>query len=145
MSTYPSHKVCSKCRQSKLLTEFYPQANGVYGRKSACSTCSRSYTSRYRKAKGEGGKHVARCSYLQRTYGMSLEEYTSLLSAQNASCAICQTHYSKVLHGKLCVDHCHESGKIRGLLCHPCNAAIGLLKEDEEVLYRAARYIRETT
>lgn len=62
---------------------------------------------------------------LPRIYGISLEDYKSLFSAQGHRCALCRKHESEFKRGyKLAVDHCHETGKIRGLLCYHCNSTL---------------------
>ena len=77
------------------------------------------------------------------TYGITELEFYSLLEQQNNCCAICG---SKVAGGRgdWHVDHCHESGKIRGLLCHHCNTGLGLFRDSPELLILAAEYLRES-
>lgn len=70
------------------------------------------------------------------------EQYVELLEAQNNKCAICRCDSGSNNRGdKLAVDHCHSSGKIRGLLCHKCNTALGLLNDSQEVLQSAITYL----
>lgn len=72
------------------------------------------------------------------------EKYNELLSIQNNKCAICGIEGGKNNRGdKLAVDHCHSSGNIRGLLCHKCNTALGLLKDSKENLQSAINYLSE--
>lgn len=66
-----------------------------------------------------------------------------VLKKQNELCAICFSCEPKTKSGKFCIDHCHKSGKIRGLLCNTCNMAIGKLKDNIEILTRAIKYIQE--
>lgn len=69
-------------------------------------------------------------------------EYAVLMTAQNNQCAICKCDSGINNRGdKLAVDHCHTSGKIRGLLCHKCNTALGLLKDNPAHLESAIRYL----
>lgn len=75
---------------------------------------------------------------LMRFYNMSKEEYDKLFEKQTGKCAICFSE-SKT---KLCVDHSHATGKVRGLLCKKCNSAIGLLQDNTEFLYRAIKYLQ---
>lgn len=75
----------------------------------------------------------ARMRYL---YGISVEEYEFMVQLQKGKCDICG-----VKPAKLNVDHCHSTDKVRGLLCRSCNRALGLFKDDKEVLLRAAEYI----
>lgn len=78
-----------------------------------------------------------RKSMLKHKYGITLEEYQNLLTEQENKCAICKREI------QLCVDHDHVTGKTRGLLCHACNRAIGLLKENEEILINAINYVNK--
>lgn len=72
--------------------------------------------------------------------GMTTERYNDMLLAQNFSCAICRTHQKK-LKRKLSVDHNHQTGKVRGLLCDACNRGIGYLKESLTILEDAKNYL----
>ena len=84
---------------------------------------------------------VIKDAQLRRDFGITLEQYEQMHVQQNAACAICGTHQS-FLNRKLCVDHCHDTGKVRQLLCNNCNRCLGLLKDDPIILIRAARYIK---
>lgn len=85
-------------------------------------------------------------SYLKRVYGITLIDYKAMLDSQNHLCKICgaEGFLMKEHHQiKLVVDHCHQSGKVRGLLCHNCNRALGLLKDSPEILLSAKNYLEE--
>lgn len=87
-------------------------------------------------------KDVVRDQNLQKNVGITLNEYYSMLIIQNYVCALCYSDSG--IKGKLfAVDHNHETGKIRGLLCRGCNVGIGNLKDDPDLLNRAVGYIRE--
>ncbi len=73
---------------------------------------------------------------VRREYGMELEDLEQMLIDQNGLCAICEEELEKP-H----VDHDHTTGEVRGLLCNTCNRAIGLLKDDTDVLLRAVIYL----
>ena len=78
----------------------------------------------------------------QNSYGITLEDYNQMFASQSGRCAICNIHEQE--SGKiLCVDHDHNTGKVRGLLCSKCNAGIGLLGDDPDNLINAANYLRE--
>ena len=83
----------------------------------------------------------ARGAELKIRYGVSLEDYATLLARQFGVCAICLRQLAQ----RLCVDHCHASGKIRGLICRACNCALGLLRDDANVAIAAAAYLRKTS
>lgn len=86
--------------------------------------------------------------YLLRNYKISKQDYKKMLDIQNNLCAICYKEgflmdpSHKV---KLVVDHCHSSGKVRGLLCHNCNRALGLLQDDILAVERALMYLKRAT
>ena len=77
---------------------------------------------------------------LKREFKITLEEYNKLFKKQLGRCALCGIHQSK-LKTSLAVDHCHQTNKIRGLLCMNCNRGVGLLKDDASILQRAIVYL----
>jgi hypothetical protein len=82
---------------------------------------------------------MVRRTHNYKQYGLSLERYEEMFEEQNGLCAICENPDST---GRLLgVDHDHESGTIRGLLCSNCNTALGLVKEDPEILSRMIDYL----
>lgn len=74
-------------------------------------------------------------------YGLTEERYEELLARQLNGCAICFSKFANKKHQKLFVDHNHENGKVRGLLCQDCNAGLGRFKENQELLTRAKMYL----
>lgn len=77
----------------------------------------------------------------QSTYGISIAEYNELFTEQDGCCAICDRHQSEFKR-RLAVDHCHDKGRIRGLLCHNCNLALGRFMESPEILKSALEYVK---
>ena len=77
---------------------------------------------------------------IRRQYGITLEQYNDMLEKQDYKCAICNDE-DEVEGRRLAIDHCHTSGKIRGLLCGKCNRAIGLLKDNTKLLTNAIKYL----
>ena len=91
------------------------------------------------------GREGVRAANLRRAYGITVEDYEAMHAAQGGVCAICGSESNYYKAGALCalaVDHDHETGKVRGLLCNHCNRAIGMLKDDADVIERAASYVR---
>ena len=77
-----------------------------------------------------------------RLYGLTPESYASLLAAQGGGCAICgATKANKTDTRRLAVDHDHSSGRVRGLLCTPCNRTLGAMNNDPLLLRKAADYL----
>lgn len=79
---------------------------------------------------------------LEKNYGLTLDEFKKLEAEQNGTCLVCGSGPNGRYAQNLVVDHNHETGKIRGLLCDTCNRAIGLLGDDPELLEKAASYLR---
>ena len=139
-------KVCTGCKVEKTLEEFWIDKGTKSGLRSLCKSCDRAYrqSERGRKVQKKYNgtykrRKVNRKAALKRKYGITIEDYDRRLKSQNGLCAICQTAPSK--KRKLFVDHCHKTGKVRGLLCHNCNRALGMLKDSSKSAYRAAKYL----
>lgn len=101
-----------------------------------CIACAAGYS----RGRHERNPKYFRKSLLKREYGMTLEEYDRLLEEQGGACAICGTT-DAAPHDYLSVDHCHDSGIVRGLLCSACNKGIGHLRDDPSILREAANYL----
>lgn len=94
--------------------------------------------------KSDKGKATTQKTNRKRRHNMSKEEYNRLFKLQNGLCAICDRPETRVLNGKvvpLGVDHNHQTGENRGLLCHKCNAGIGFLDESPERFWRCREYL----
>lgn len=78
---------------------------------------------------------------LMQKYKITEEQYTDMLKVQNGCCAICGTDKPTGKWKVFAVDHNHKTGQVRELLCNECNRGIGLLKDDSELLQKAANYI----
>lgn len=78
--------------------------------------------------------------FLQRNYGISSITYAKMLEEQNGLCAICQ---GECVRQTLSVDHNHDTGKVRGLLCDRCNRGLGYFKDDPQLIEAAINYLKE--
>lgn len=98
------------------------------------------------KARQEANKpekaKISFIAHLKRQYSMTLEDYNAMLLAQDNRCAICGTHKDK-LKRILQVDHDHDTGKIRALLCNSCNGGLGLFRDSPILLRLAEQYINK--
>lgn len=155
-------KKCTKCQMELSIDNFYgakrkDKENVYYS--SVCKSCTNLATRTRRKKAGDvyrqreaerkrtayhkKREHFAtknREKHLWLTYGLTMKDYENLLDFQDWSCAICFAHF---VDGKANVDHCHSTGRVRGLLCHNCNTSIGLMKESIENLKSAISYLTE--
>lgn len=129
-------RVCTGCRQEKDSSEYGKAAREPDGTNRQCKTCRRSAVSRSRLKKGYDPVYN-RASSLKTRYGISLEQYRAQLAYQCGMCAICGTH-----DGRLVVDHCHATGRNRGLLCAACNLALGKFNDSTESLAMGIVYLK---
>jgi len=79
---------------------------------------------------------------LKHRFGISLEDYNRILEEQNYCCGICGVHRDFITQ-HMAVDHCHKTGKIRGLLCKNCNSGLGFFQDNNEVLEKAITYLNQ--
>ena len=119
-------KTCRSCGVEKSLSEFRITRAGNH--RSRCLKCDNeaAVDSRYR-----------------RFYGIERDDWNEMFAEQEGCCAICGKHQSEQKK-RLEVDHCHETGFVRALLCTNCNTAIGKFYDDPDLLYRAADYLTTT-
>lgn len=75
-------------------------------------------------------------------YRIRIKDYNEMFDIQNGCCLICNTHQSK-LKKSLTVDHCHKTGKVRGLLCGLCNTGLGSFRDDIVFLENAIKYLKD--
>lgn len=80
-----------------------------------------------------------KCRTLKINYNMNIDSFNDLLNKQDNRCKICQKTFNDINYP--CVDHCHDSGRVRGLLCNVCNRGIGLLNDNFSFLQSAAKYL----
>lgn len=103
------------------------------------------YQRKWQKNQREKNPDVIKGYKLKESFGISIEEYNQMLFKHDNKCAICSKPEIAKFKGKikaLAVDHCHETGKIRGLLCSGCNTALGKFKDSIELLIKAANYLK---
>lgn len=145
-----SSKKCACCGEVKPTTEFSRHhSNGKkWGFYSQCKECKNKKEKKYRQENPDKRKITYRKVDLKRKYGMTIEDKKIMLKKQDYKCAVCGEELflfgdfkdrNKVAH----VDHNHETGKVRGLLCNDCNRGIGLLKDNPEYLLKAASYLNK--
>jgi hypothetical protein len=90
-------------------------------------------------------KEANREIYYKKRYNITLEEYNKMLILQNSQCGICKISESEIKHGRnkyFAVDHCHTTGKVRGLLCYKCNCILGFINDNTEHLVNAIKYLK---
>ena len=123
------------------------EKNKIYQKRYRESEKGKANGKRYRQSpKGKLNSRVASIRHrLKRRYGLSLSDYNEMLKEQNGVCWICKRPETMRQGGRLkplAVDHCHESGVVRGLLCNRCNRVVGFVEEDISILQSSIDYIK---
>ncbi len=142
-------KLCSRCKQAKPKSEFYPDPRVGRDLQSNCKQCNKEKQREWRARHPDYAKsrqstiYAERrwVSHLKRTYGMHSAEYQSLLAQQGGRCAICKTETPGGKTTRFHVDHSHKTGQVRGLLCSACNRMLGYAGDRADVLAAAAKYL----
>jgi Recombination endonuclease VII len=165
------YKKCRICGTSKPVTDFYAAAGMADGFRSECKACNLAQRGhRYQQSAEFRAREIARvrawqqanrerlnetrgrirarpgfaermrAGHLKRKYGITLDDYQAMLAAQGGGCAICSAAPpdGQPLH----VDHDHDTGLVRGLLCFTCNAGIGMFDHNIDLLSAAVVYLR---
>lgn len=141
-------KRCTLCGVDKPLSAHGKQKGGRFGLHPRCKACRQAaerarYAANRDEILAEMRNDPRRQQYTKemtrlRRYGVAMEEFVAMSEAQGGRCAIC----CEVV-APLCLDHDHETGSVRGLLCRSCNVGIGHLRDDPTRLRRAAAYLEE--
>jgi hypothetical protein len=129
-------KACSCCYQFFGKEFFHPERRNVDGLNSACRQCRNKKALQWQ----QNNPKSKRSTHLKSKFGITAEQFDEMLQLQNHCCAICMSPTPKG-RGTFHVDHCHETGKIRGILCHDCNTGIGKLGDSLESVKKAVSYL----
>ena len=126
-----SERVCNKCYQSFPLSEFY----FAYGKPTArCKPCTRTINVKF----NTDNRLARNAAQNARRYGLDVSQYEALMARKE--CGICGANDAGG-RGSFHIDHCHASGKVRGILCHRCNTGLGSLGDTVESLKLAMAYL----
>lgn len=144
-------RVCNICKEPKALTEFHVDRSGTHGRKSKCKICCNKIGREkdYPKHKRSGLKN--RPDRLKKFYGVTYEEVENVLASQHGLCAnrACGREISLEIKGTMktraVIDHCHNTGKFRALLCNDCNLTLGKIEADKNKLLGLLEYLDKHT
>lgn len=113
-------------------------------RRGGLNSVAYNVTQRTRYKNGNGAESM-RQSYLKATFGLSLDDFDAMVKSQNGRCAICGEAETATCHGrvkKICIDHNHKTGRVRGLLCQRCNQMIGRGGDNVQLLKKAIVYLQ---
>ena len=121
----PSYKTCTTCGEEKPLSEYHKNAQATDGKKNVCKSCIKVSSAKYYKTHRN----------YEYKYGISLDDVKRMEVEQDFSCATCGKKE------KLFVDHCHDTGSVRGLLCRHCNTTLGMAFDNVDTLKAMIKYL----
>jgi hypothetical protein len=133
---------CTKCKTTKLAKDFYVQSSRPCGILTQCKVCRDSWFARRMKDPVFAARRKGSTTFYERLrkYGVSRRDYDTRLAAQGGVCQTCGVPPKE--NKSLCVDHCHRTGKVRGLLCDACNTALGFAKDSTSILLNLVEYLK---
>lgn len=162
-------KSCKRCGEIKPLTDFHRAAGARDGHRGECIACAKAYRKQWYANNRESAianvkrwqqenaerlnayrrEHNAtperrrkqRDTYYRRTFGISADDFDAMLESQGGGCAICRKRPERL--ASLHVDHCHGTGRVRGIVCVNCNQGLGQFNDSPELLLRAAEYLAQ--
>lgn len=127
--------ICNRCSVDLTKDNWMPSAEKR--RWLICSPCATKRINEYNK----NNPDVLFKKNMTRRYGLLYKDYLSMLEKQNHVCAICNEPEKSKSKKNLSVDHCHTTGKVRGLLCSSCNVGLGKFKDRPDLLEKAGKYL----
>jgi hypothetical protein len=151
---------CTKCKITKDESLFYKDKSKPNNLHTNCKLChsSRNKLKRktnlawremqlqkskeYRNKYPDKNRNSIRNATLKAKYGITSKEYDDLFALQGYKCAVCGCTKNNG-YGKMPVDHCHTTGKVRAILCQSCNVTLGKVGEKEEILLALINYLRK--
>lgn len=166
-------KICITCNVPKPLSDFFNQKRNKDGKFAECKICCDKRNKKWQLANPEKYKAVMKHQrekhktrylakqrqtyhatdpvtrykkktyYRLRGYGLTQIQYDSIFLGQNGLCAICNKPPDGERWKKLCIDHDHSTGQVRGLLCSTCNTALGKFQDSQELLQKAIDYLKQ--
>lgn len=122
---------CSKCKTVKTLECFGIDKHTKFGIASNCKECINGKP-----------RHVIKNNSLKSKYKISLEDFKQMIADQGGNCAICKTKLYVLDIKSVHTDHCHTTGKVRGILCKYCNFGLGWFKDNTKILESAITYLK---
>ena len=128
----PDGRICTECGVYKVLTEFHKHTTSLYGVEPICKLCRLEQRRAYNRRYPERIRNID----LKVKYGITIADYEAMAACQGGKCAICGVNEQKLV-----VDHNHQTGEIRALLCHLCNTLIGCARENIAILVAATAYL----
>lgn len=138
----PDKAICSICKEEKPTDNFYQYKTERLGLTTFRSQCKKCCSEKFKQKYESKDAITKKNGALKNAFGITLVEYDRMYQIQSGRCRICNRHSTETKKW-LSVDHCHTTGRVRGLLCAQCNSGIGFLQDNPELLRKAASYLTE--
>ena len=133
-------RACTKCGQIRPIEQYALVVRGRPARRRMCKSCTKTRDAKRWAAK-EGRTDDRAWAYrLRAVYNLTPDDFYTMLAVQGGGCAICGREEGRTGQ-RLHVDHCHVTGVVRGILCHICNAGLGVFGDDTEKMRAAIAYL----
>lgn len=141
---------CLQCKQEKPTSDFHASRVKPGKLIGTCKECVSAYFKDYyrrnlERYQNDEYRNKAKEASWKNRYGISRAQYEALAKAQGYKCAICGKEETRVNRGDratMSVDHCHQTGKVRALLCHHCNIGLGNFQDSPDLLVKAMDYLK---
>lgn len=145
-------KICTVCKEKKDLNCFYNRAASEDGKAYRCKDCDNAAVKAYKKKHQNRQRRKQRENNWRHKYKLERSDIELLWETQQGCCAICSVKLTNIeiddtamnQNNTSCVDHCHLTGKVRGLLCSKCNRGIGMFNDKAELVYSAYAYLKDS-
>ena len=134
---------CTSCLLTKNKEEFKKDSRKKSGRASICKLCAAAQSQKYYRSNTPEYDATKRRQKVVEAYGITLDDYDTMYQEQQGRCKICKIEEKYVAKQRFHIDHDHETGSVRGLLCAQCNKGLGMFKDNSEFLRAAANYLEE--
>jgi hypothetical protein len=130
-------KVCVNCNIEKDISEFTKHPKGKLGRNPRCRDCRTTDQQKYRERNGYANQ-------IKYKYGITMSEYNNYITLSNNKCPLCNIEYFSTGSrlSQPCIDHDHTTNKVRGVICHACNVALGLVRDNKLILQKMLEYLK---
>lgn len=134
-------KRCTKCKVSLSISAFGRDKARYDGLNPACKTCANSRSASWKARNPDRVRRVAAVKHRSYCYGLTPATWDALVLRSEGRCECCNYQFYPDHARAICVDHCHDSNKVRGLLCQACNSMLGQAKDDAVRLGAGINYL----
>lgn len=137
-----SVKECTECGTVKILTAFQKNKRIKSGYGSKCKDCVNKYKREYLSSNPEKKTKGLRNAATLSKYGISKSTYYEIMNQAGDTCPTCKNKFTVEKRRCKCLDHCHNTGKIRGVICNMCNTALGRVEDNTDTLTNLINWIK---